>query len=125
MATARPGCDALAAAMARHDGPSWPAAGDPDRQWQGRHRTDNGKVVTAPTMARSSPPGSAPDRGRCWLTGWAMLVDRLCHEHGIRQLLTAPSSPTTTGKIERLHKSMRREFFDRQVFVTIETIEQA
>jgi hypothetical protein len=34
-------------------------------------------------------------------------------------MLTAPYSPTTTGKIERLHKTMRREFFDRHLFDTI------
>jgi len=42
-------------------------------------------------------------------------------ENGIRHLLTAPRSPTTTGTVERLHKTMRAEFFadaDR-VFATI------
>jgi hypothetical protein len=37
--------------------------------------------------------------------------DRICTENGIRHLLTAPYSPTTTGKVERLHKTMRTEFF--------------
>jgi hypothetical protein len=37
--------------------------------------------------------------------------DRICTENGIRHLLTAPFSPTTTGKVERLHKTMRAEFF--------------
>ena len=40
-----------------------------------------------------------------------MLFDRICAENGIRHLLTAPRSPTTTGKVERLHKTMRAEFF--------------
>jgi transposase InsO family protein len=48
-----------------------------------------------------------------------------CHDNGIRHLLTAPHSPTTTGKIERLHKTMRREFFDRQLFDTIEQAQAA
>ena len=39
-----------------------------------------------------------------------MLFDRICAENGIRHLLTAPRSPTTTGKVERLHKTMRAEF---------------
>jgi hypothetical protein len=37
--------------------------------------------------------------------------DQICLENGIRHLLTAPYSPTTTGKVERLHKTMRAEFF--------------
>jgi hypothetical protein len=37
--------------------------------------------------------------------------DRICADNGIRHLLTAPYSPTTTGKVERLHKTMRAEFF--------------
>ena len=41
-----------------------------------------------------------------------MAFDRICHENGITHLLTAPYSPTTTGKVERLHKTMRAEFFD-------------
>jgi hypothetical protein len=47
--------------------------------------------------------------------------DRICAENGITHLLTAPYSPTTTGKVERLHKTMRREHFndhDRE-FATI------
>jgi transposase InsO family protein len=35
------------------------------------------------------------------------LFDRICAENGIRHLLTAPRSPTTTGKVERWHKTMR------------------
>ena len=32
-------------------------------------------------------------------------------DNGIRYLFTAPRSPTTTGKVERLHNTMRAEFF--------------
>jgi len=46
--------------------------------------------------------------------------DRLCQHNGIRHLLTAPYSPTTTGKIERLHKTMRKELFDGRRFASIE-----
>ncbi len=48
-----------------------------------------------------------------------MAFDRLCLHNGIRHLLTAPYSPTTTGKIERLHKTMRKEFFDGRRFTSI------
>ena len=54
-----------------------------------------------------------------------MLFDRVCHDNGIRHLLTAPYSPTTTGKIERLHKTMRREFFELHTFDTIEQAQAA
>jgi Integrase core domain/Mu transposase, C-terminal domain len=39
-----------------------------------------------------------------------VLFDRICAENSIRHLLTAPRSPTTTGKIERWHKTIRAEF---------------
>jgi transposase InsO family protein len=81
-ATARPVCDALAAALARHGAPE-------------AILTDNSKVFTA-----RFGPGARP-----------VLFDRICHEHGIKQLLTAPYSPMTTGKVERLHKTLRAELF--------------
>jgi hypothetical protein len=54
--------------------------------------TDNGKVFTG----RFGPAG--------------VLFDRVCAENGIRYLLTAPRSPTTTGKVERWYKTIRAEF---------------
>jgi Integrase core domain len=57
--------------------------------------TDNGKVFTA----------------RFGLGPGPVLFDRICADNGIVHLLTAPYSPTTTGKVERLHKTMRAEFF--------------
>jgi transposase InsO family protein len=85
-ATAGPGCEALLAALRR-----W---GVPEQIL-----TDNGKVFTR----RFGPAGSSGG-----------LFDRLCAENGIRHLLTAPRSPTTTGKIERWHKTMRAEFLADQ-----------
>jgi transposase InsO family protein len=38
------------------------------------------------------------------------MFDQMCNDNGIKHLLTAPYSPTTTGKIERLHKTIRPEF---------------
>lgn len=49
-----------------------------------------------------------------------MLFDRICQENGIRHLLTAPRSPTTTGKIERFHKTLKKEFLGGQIFESIE-----
>lgn len=36
-----------------------------------------------------------------------MLFERICQENGITQRLTRPRSPTTTGKIERLHQTLQ------------------
>jgi len=41
-----------------------------------------------------------------------VLFERICRDNGIKQRLTKPSSPTTTGKVERLHKTLREEFLD-------------
>ena len=90
-ATAGPVCDALESAMARH--------GAPDQIL-----TDNGKVFTA-----RFGPGPGPVR-----------FDRICQGNGIKHLLTAPRSPTTTGKVERWHKTLRREFLDGKVFASLE-----
>ena len=49
-----------------------------------------------------------------------MLFDRICRENGIKHILTAPRSPTTTGKVERWHKTLRREFLNGKVFDSIE-----
>ena len=89
-ATARPVCEALTRAMR--------AFGVPQEVL-----TDNGKVFTG-----QFGPGSGE-----------VLFDRICRENGIKHILTAPRSPTTTGKIERWHKTMRREFLNGKVFESI------
>jgi transposase InsO family protein len=90
-ATARPTCDALALAMRRHGVPE-------------QILTDNGKVFTG-----RFGPGTGE-----------VLFDRICRENGIRHILTAPRSPTTTGKVERWHKTLRREFLNGKVFASIQ-----
>lgn len=62
--------------------------------------TDNGKVFTG-RFGKGQPE---------------VLFDRICRENGINHLLTAPRSPTTTGKIERWHRTMRMEFLMGKVF---------
>lgn len=49
-----------------------------------------------------------------------VLFDRICRENGIKHLLTAPRSPTTTGKVERFHKTLRREFLNGKTFASID-----
>lgn len=90
-ATARPVCDALGIALRAH--------GIPDQIL-----TDNGKVFTG-----RFGPGTGE-----------VLFDRICRENGVKHILTAPRSPTTTGKVERWHKTLRREFLDGKVFAGIE-----
>ena len=90
-ATSRPTCDALAEAMR-----AW---GVPDQVL-----TDNAKVFTG----RFGPSA-----------GGEVLFDRICRENGIRHLLTAPRSPTTTGKVERFHKTLRGEFLTGKAFTSI------
>ena len=97
-ATARPVCQALTEALRRH--------GIPDQIL-----TDNGKVFTA-RFGRGPGP---------------VLFDRICAGNGIKHLLTKPYSPTTTGKVERLHKTMRAEFFTPNdgLFATIGELQAA
>jgi transposase InsO family protein len=44
--------------------------------------------------------------------GGEVLFDKICRRNGIAHRLTRPSSPTTTGKIERFHQTLRRELLD-------------
>ena len=41
-----------------------------------------------------------------------VLFERICRENGIAQWLTKPHSPTTTGKIERLHQTLQLELLN-------------
>jgi transposase InsO family protein len=37
------------------------------------------------------------------------LFDKICRLNGIAHRLTAPTLPTTTGKVERFHLTLHRE----------------
>lgn len=91
-ATSRAVCAHLAAAMRAHGVPQ-------------EILTDNGKVFT----------------GRFGLKDTEVLFDRICRENGIDHLLTAPRSPTTTGKIERFHRTLRSEFLTGRTFPDLQT----
>jgi transposase InsO family protein len=53
--------------------------------------------------------------------GGEVLFDRICRENGITHRLTRPNSPTTTGKVERSHQTLRRELLDEHgPFTSIE-----
>jgi transposase InsO family protein len=47
--------------------------------------------------------------------GGEVLFDRICRDNGITHRLTQPRHPTTTGKIERFHGSLRRELLNDAV----------
>jgi transposase InsO family protein len=55
-----------------------------------------------------------------------VLFERVCRENGITARLTKPHSPTTTGKIERWHQTLRRELLDRaEPFVDLPSAQAA
>jgi transposase InsO family protein len=47
--------------------------------------------------------------------GGEVLFDRVCRDNAIVHRLTQPRSPTTTGKVERFHQTLRRELLDDAV----------
>lgn len=89
-------CDGLAAALVAYGCPQ-------------QVLTDNGRVFTGKF---NHPPVE-------------VLFDRICRQNGIEHLLTAPRSPTTTGKIERFHRTLRAEFDTRRIFATLKTAQAA
>jgi transposase InsO family protein len=95
-ATGRTVCEVFIAAMGRHGVPE-------------EVLTDNGKQFT----------------GRFGPYHGEVLFDRICREHGIAHRLTRPRSPTTTGKVERLHRTLRREFLAKHTLVTLEQAQAA
>ncbi len=90
-------CDGLRAALGTYGAPE-------------QILTDNGKVFTG---RFNHPPVE-------------VLFDAICREHGIEHLLTQPRSPTTTGKIERFHRSLRAEFLSNAApFANLKVAQQA
>ncbi|WP_165947387.1 integrase core domain-containing protein [Micromonospora sp. 15K316] len=54
------------------------------------------------------------------------MFDQICRENGIIHRLTQPASPTTTGKVERFHQTLRRELLDEvPVWPDLETVQAA
>ncbi len=71
--------------------------------------TDNGKQFTARFGA-----------------GGEVLFDRICRDNGIAHRLTQPASPTTTGKVERFHQTLRRELLtDHPPFADVVAVQAA
>jgi transposase InsO family protein len=95
-ATTRPVCAVFAGLLQRYGVPE-------------EVLTDNGKVFTGRYAARPVE----------------VLFDKICRENGITHRLTAPRSPTTTGKIERFHGTLRREFLTGTAFPDLGTAQAA
>jgi transposase InsO family protein len=89
-------CDAFTAALTRYGCPE-------------QVLTDNGKVFTG---RFNHPPTE-------------VLFDAICRRNGIEHLLTKPRSPTTTGKIERFHRTLRAELLTGAVFDDLPTAQAA
>jgi transposase InsO family protein len=95
-ATSKAVCGVFAASLRRH--------GIPDEVL-----TDNGKVFT----------------GRFGPQPVEVAFDRICRENGISHRHTAVRSPTTTGKIERFHQSLRKEFLADRTFPSLQAAQDA
>jgi transposase InsO family protein len=70
------------------------------------------------------------DNGKCFTGRFGthkaeVLFDRICRENGISHRLTAPRSPTTTGKIERFHQSIKKELLVDQTFPSFDVAQEA
>jgi hypothetical protein len=97
-ATARAVCLAFVTAMRTYGVP-------------GEVLSDNGKQFTG----RFGQPRPAE-----------VLFERICRENAITQRLTKPRSPTTTGKIERLHQTLQQELLNvHEPFASIEEAQAA
>ncbi|MDF2738933.1 MAG: family transposase [Actinomycetia bacterium] len=94
-ATARSVCRVFTQALARY--------GTPEELL-----TDNGKVFT----------------GRLGPHPAEVLFDRICREQGITHRLTGVRCPTTTGKIERFHKTLRAELLTGRRFDSLAHAQQ-
>ena len=95
LANARNLCRIFTAALARYGSPE-------------ELLTDNGKVFT----------------GRLGPHPAEVLFDRICREQGITHRLTGVRCPTTTGKIERFHKTLRTELLAGRRFDSLTQAQQ-
>jgi len=72
--------------------------------------TDNGKQFTG----RFNQPRPAE-----------VMFERICRENGVVARNTKPRTPTTTGKIERFHQSLRELLDDVEVWPDVEAVQAA
>jgi transposase InsO family protein len=83
------------------------------------------EVLTAALHRYGIPDEILTDNGKCFTGRYGphpveVLFDRILRENGISHRHTAPRSPTTTGKIERFHQSLRKEFLADRTCVSLQ-----
>jgi transposase InsO family protein len=82
-------------------------------------------VLVASLHRFGIPDEILTDNGKCFTGRFGpqpveVLFDRILRENGIAHRHTAVRSPTTTGKIERFHQSVRKEFLADRTFPSLE-----
>jgi len=82
-------------------------------------------VLTGALSRHGIPDEILTDNGKCFTGRFGprpveVLFDRILRENGISHRHTGVRSPTTTGKIERFHQSLRREFLADRIFASAE-----
>jgi transposase InsO family protein len=81
--------------------------------------------VLGASLARYGVPDEIlTDNGKCFTGRFGpypveVLFDRILRENGISHRHTGVRSPTTTGKIERFHQSLRKEFLADRSFTSL------
>jgi transposase InsO family protein len=83
------------------------------------------QVLAASLHRYGIPDEILTDNGKCFTGRFGphpveVMFDRILRENGISHRHTGVRSPTTTGKIERFHQSLRREFLAERTFVSLE-----
>jgi transposase InsO family protein len=83
------------------------------------------EVLSASLARYGIPDEILTDNGKCFTGRFGpnpveVIFDRILRENGISHRHTGVRSPTTTGKIERFHQSLRREFLDGRTFASAE-----
>jgi transposase InsO family protein len=83
------------------------------------------EVLIASMRRYGIPDEILTDNGKCFTGRFGprpveVLFDRILRENGISHRHTGIRSPTTTGKIERFHQSLRKEFLDGKTFASLQ-----
>src|SRR3954469_3315861 len=87
------------------------------RGWSSARPAGRSVWAFAEALARYGAPEEVlSDNGKQFTDrfgrGGEVLFDKICRRNGIAHRLTQPRSPTTTGKVERFHQTLRRELLD-------------
>src|ERR1035437_9824228 len=89
------------------------------RRWEDDLRGSEAVEGEQTDVARLACPGRFPH------PPGEVLCGRICRLNGVEHLLTQPRMPTTTGKVERFHRTLRVEFDTTQAFTNLKTAQGA